>query len=508
MKRQNIFNLLLGSLLFSCAFLASCNNDDSEEDPITGGSRVLTFDVSETFEESTDEANRALSEKPDTIYQEFENGMMLQTVVEQDKIVHSRATAIADGTQVLAIVLNLSANKIHRIQQLTVSNGLLTCEIPTGFNVKVVFYSYNSKTQIPSTTLAVGDDADISVSTKWNKESSKDILWAQTGTIYPSSTSLGSITFKHVCSRVRLQITCGSGVSAFMASLSTGKDSYINLLSGTIESTSSYTSTSLVNIENVMGTSKTSPYKIFIPLIREPSSILTLSSFNNDFISPVITTTIPYAFKQGYSYTLHVAVENKVIWGWSSDYYQWDAVSRFIPGSAPSVGNPSSLWRGGMDPAYNSCKNCPTDDDIQIMLGNGVYWDAAGPTWYDYNGNPYTTGIWVKKKSKWNTSLKTDHVTPKTATSTQRTSKDYVFLPASGSLSINGISSNIGIGGRYWSSMPSPETQSLPGAHSLSFYEKSACLDLYSEYDSPWIEDGQLGIYVPRSSGFSLCRFE
>ena len=67
MKKQNFNPILLGGLLLASAFLSSCSNTDLEKENIDYGSRTITFEVGQGFDESVDEEARSLSEKPDTI---------------------------------------------------------------------------------------------------------------------------------------------------------------------------------------------------------------------------------------------------------------------------------------------------------------------------------------------------------------------------------------------------------------------------------------------------------
>ena len=161
MKKQNFNPILLGGLLLASAFLSSCSNTDLEKENIDYGSRTITFEVGQGFDESVDEEARSLSEKPDTIYQTFSDGIEIKTVIERDKEINSRTVyTVNEGTKVLAFIIDAASNKIYSIQELTVASGSkITCEVPN-FDVQIVFYS-NNNTVTPTTKLAVDDHISV-----------------------------------------------------------------------------------------------------------------------------------------------------------------------------------------------------------------------------------------------------------------------------------------------------------------------------------------------------------
>lgn len=312
MRRKEFFNIVYGSLLFIGAFLTSCNNDEMEEGN-TSGSRVMTFDVSETFNESSDGESRAFGEKSDTVYQKLNNGMEIEAVIERDKAENSRAPQeVANGTKVLAIVINLSTNKIYKMYNLSVANNKLSCIVPTGFNSKVVFYSYNSTTLMPTTTLEIGDDAGI-YSKNNAEQKDNDVMWAETGTIYPSSTSLGTVVFKHLFARTRVIMTRQSGLlNTFSISFAGNvgdERANVNIIQGT-RTTYNFpfeTTTTLTNADMSAAYTKYSIFRTIIPKGAYPT-MMNLNTINGyDLTGQSLKFDI--ALMSGCSYTIKIKVK-------------------------------------------------------------------------------------------------------------------------------------------------------------------------------------------------------
>ena len=205
MKTKELLPVFFTNLLFLLVLLSSCSDNDQKVN-IGNGTRMLTFSVREGFDETSNESSRGLEETPDTTYQRLKDGTILEAVVECDKIADSRAAEpIAAGTKVLAIVIDAMNNVVYRIHDLTVDdNGQLSCEVPDTY-VRVIFYSYNSLYEMPTTTLEAGDWAFLE--TKNNTENfMRDVMRFETGTIGPDDTELGVILFKHLFTRVRVRM--------------------------------------------------------------------------------------------------------------------------------------------------------------------------------------------------------------------------------------------------------------------------------------------------------------
>lgn len=437
MKKQNFNPILLGGLLLASAFLSSCSNTDLEKENIDYGTRTITFEVGQGFDESVDEEARSLSEKPDTIYQTFSDGIEIKTVIERDKEINSRIVyTVNEGTKVLAFIIDAASNKIYSIQELTVASGSkITCEVPN-FDVQIIFYS-NNNTVTPTTKLAVDDH--ISVTGKNNTEyyPANDAMWFKTSTIKPTDSTLGTIKFKHLFSRIRAAVHCDDGVLSFKTTLETVacEQGEIDVIKGDMQCihTGKLLSIPMEALPTSSAQVQMSPYSLFIPADDKMPSRFILNYLNDEKLSDKYVN-VAYEYYPGYSYTLHmyVNIKRKIIWGWTPEYYQWDAKDPYSPdGGVPASGS-SSYFNDKTEYAINTCANAPSYDDLIKILNSGVYWDNSGPTWKDHKGNAHRTGVWVMKKRNWVSSPTYTSVNVKQATSDQRNSDEYIFLPAAG----------------------------------------------------------------------------
>jgi hypothetical protein len=452
MKKQYFTNLLFGFLLLAGTALSSCSNEELSNEEIESGTRTITFDISQGFEESADEKMRGFSEKNDTIYQKFSNGMEISTFIEEDKAINSRATEVVEvGTKVLAIVVDEN-NKICKIQTTEIETYYkLTCQVPN-YKVRIIFYSHNSKSSIPTIPLSVGDY--ISTDTKTNTIGyEKYAMIAETGFINPGNSSMGTILFKHAFCRARVCLYYGKGVTSFTTTLKdmSNESAKVNINTYQIErSNTGYKDLEFTGSRYSSSTNLFSAFYLpFIPRNDATNIDVYLDKINDKIIGE--STTLYYNFKPGHSYTIYINVGNrsKIVDGWTPKFYQWDAKAIFTPGTTPAAGS-SSHYNESSDIASNSCKDCPTNDEIRRIMNSGVYWDDNGEIWSDYEGRIHRTGVWVKKRNKWAAAGSSGGEIPE-ATDAIRNSDDYVFLPASGW--INGSSvADVGERGFYWSS--------------------------------------------------------
>ncbi len=126
-----------------------------------------------------------------------------------------------------------------------------------------------------------------------------------------------------------------------------------------------------------------------------------------------------------------------------NNYYGWDASSE---GWTTDENGSYYIPYNGGSVATNSCKNCPTYNQIQMYLAAGIYWDTS------------KHGAWFKKRARipgfYNGSAnKVTWIAPVVVSSFTNTI-DYFFLPARGNESWNGEMWGIDHG-YYWSSTPS-----------------------------------------------------
>ncbi len=303
MKRQNLFNILLVSLFAASTFLVSCSNDNLDEN-IPSGTRLMKFNVSQAFDENTSERAVGGMEKPDTIYQKINDSIQIKAVIEQDKAINSRAEySVQAGTRVLAIVTDVTKNEIYKMHELTVaSDGSLSCEVP-GFAVQIIFYSYNSTSVIP-----ISDDYYNAM-----ENYSRDVMWFKTQVINPTDTSLGTVKFKHLFSRVRVEMhdRTSSGISSFDTTLEkcTYEDVLMDINDGTYES---YDMLANLPIKASTSTPRTvldSDYKTIIPYEDTMPMKLAVNKIDGTTLTDQSMTFIKM-FEPGYSYTIHLYVES------------------------------------------------------------------------------------------------------------------------------------------------------------------------------------------------------
>ena len=125
-----------------------------------------------------------------------------------------------------------------------------------------------------------------------------------------------------------------------------------------------------------------------------------------------------------------------------SDYYQWDAYAPYnLEDYNEDFGHGLSGYNRTTGTATQSCKDAPTNDEIQMYLGAGVYWVEDGPAYKLPDGKTYRIGLMLKKKAnieefEEGTATKKLNVTPTTGKSYETLKNDYFFLPAAGGCDI------------------------------------------------------------------------
>ncbi|WP_455667536.1 hypothetical protein [Phocaeicola sp.] len=507
MKRRNFLNKLFGSLLVASTFLSSCSNNDLNGN-IASGNRILKFNVSQTFDNNSNEGARSIIEKPDTVYQNFSDGTQIKAVIEQDGVINSRANTtypVLTGTKVAAIVIDESTNKIHRIQPLTVeSNGSMSCEVPNDATVSIIFYSYNSIIDIPMV------DQDNTI---YKEVHGKDVMWFKTQPIQPTDTNLGNVKFKHLFSRAKVVMhdKRGIGISKFETTLEKSGSTFamVDLIAGTIESQDHDKDISLNKDATSPAIDLESDYEIIIP--NDAISTMKLSVTNIDGR----TLTDKYIIlnkklEQGYSYTINIYVDafSNQIEDEPSIFYQWDAKAPWtIEGALPAYGKEEYFNTDKI--ASNSCKDCPTAEEIKKILAAGVYWDEHGPEWVDKIGRTRTRGLWIPKRSIWEkeAGAKT-YAVANQILDEQRASGDYIFLPCAGFMSFEtceyGPLSEPAAEAWYWSSEPSTSGGVYSSEHANCLYFTRVS----QGNDDRAYADVKLKEAVPRKMGGSIWRAE
>lgn len=187
------------------------------------------------------------------------------------------------------------------------------------------------------------------------------------------------------------------------------------------------------------------------------------------------------------------------------DYFQWDAYSHYVSGTNSTNNNNwvagNEQYHYGTDvTAQQSCKDCPTANQIMDYLNADHFWDDGhpGPGRMTYtvekNGilTVYHTGMWFKKGVATpgsTTVINTDNHAPKDWTNDAaiRTSGYYFFLPAAGFFYGSSVN-DLGDYGLYWSSTPDIDSDI---AYLLGFNSGYAGLGYNNRYFGflPWVAE-------------------
>jgi|GEM_PF-1249156 len=218
--------------------------------------------------------------------------------------------------------------------------------------------------------------------------------------------------------------------------------------SGTV-TTGSLTGATSWTVNNIAASSGTAPvYLMTFPDTRSGTLTITATASDGSTYSRTITLSaflLTSGSMKAYKVTLNLVPPTTT---YSFNYYMWDATAAYVSGT----NNYNTITSGV---ATNSCKDCPTYDQIQMYIGAGTYWDSTTP-WKDASGATHTGGLWLKKRAYISgfdagTATKSTSATPTAGIPTP--TSQYFFLPASGYMS-GSIASNVGSYGFYWSSTP------------------------------------------------------
>jgi len=281
---------------------------------------------------------------------------------------------------------------------------------------------------------------------------------------------LSNTAFTGTLSSVTFTYTASSGSSLLPASGGFTLSNTGTVTGGTLTGGTSWT------VNNVSASSGTaSVYLMTFPDTRSGTLTITATASNGSTYSRTITLSalsLTSGSMKAYKVTLNSSVTT-----YSLKYYSWDATAEYIDG----VTNYNTITTGV---ATNSCKDCPTFDQMQMYIGAGAYWDSS-TSWKDGSGTAHTGGIWLKKKAYISgfdagTATKVTSAAPTNGVPTN--TSEYFFLPAGGYVSGSNSASDVGNIGYYWSSMPSSEA---PYVYMLGF-------------DSYGVEAG----YLERNYGF------
>ena len=463
-----------------CILLCSCGRkefdvwDENSHCWVGEETRTLTFLLTESYADSVPDS----TSHPEYEMQQlpFQGGRTLSSRLLHDAPAQTRAASmLKEGTKVTALVIGLGAGKpLLDKQDLTVRSGKISVKIPADIECTIIFYSYNSDQQSPQISHATG--VSLSAGIAIQEDYTKDLLWGSTGSITAGSPSHSGITLKHMLSRIRIRVVCEIGLlTAYKFNIHpsiASTKATINLLEGTLSANNvpflkplilefddkTYTGPSSLPPtwslnEGLQASTRESSYEMFIPAeeVKDISlTALSMKVYGEDVLDNGNNKpfSVTKKFLPGSSYTLELTI--KARWN-PGRQLGWDA-SSYRDMYKPSL-EEGWKWRYNADTgqASNLCKDCPSYEDILVMLGNGVYSDRNGPSYFGSDGHRYNTGIWVMKQEYWDSEKKADlddYIKMQPVTQDIKNSGKYVFLPGIGSVWSDMKQSF----GSYWSS--------------------------------------------------------
>lgn len=473
---MNSAKALLMGLAMTCG-MASCGNDDSVvtqegSDGLDGLDMELTYTVGEAQTDSV--FTRTTPARVESDKQTF-MGMEVETTVMEDKGYAQAAkspgtratvynTVDLEGKTVYAFVYDPSTNKtVANMQTLTVTGGKLTVRGKRG--CKILFYI--------GIKPSVSKGKDLSTVTV-NQNSSTDPMRCESDVITSPDQNLGTLSFKHLFSKLRVTLRTSNGAIVNAFKLTTKekidyKTAKVNVFNGNCTRSSSGS----VKTFAVSGNTTSSAVADYQTLITDHSGATTdltlvfapygegatIGGAKNWLTSVNDTLKLKSrTFLPGHRYSINITVkpantESYLNSGFRADrnFYQWDAYEPYGTGDSLSwsAGNSGArflAWNSaynGKDIASQSCKNCPSYTEMQMYLGAGVLADDGHSGAYQQSYTctdpdtgekiTYHAGVWVKKKQY--ISGFSDGTAPKATSSsatgrpTAETINQYFFLP-------------------------------------------------------------------------------
>ena len=225
-------------------------------------------------------------------------------------------------------------------------------------------------------------------------------------------------------------------------------------------------------VSNIAASSGTAPvYLMTFPDTRSGTLTITVTASDGSTYSRTITLNA-FSLTSGSMKSYKVTL-NKQVTTYSFNYYEWDATATCVDG----VDNYNTITSGV---ATNSCKDCPTYDQIQMYIGAGTYWDST-TSWKDASsGTVYTGGLWLKKKayiSGFDVGTATKFISATPTKGIPSNTSEYFFLPASGGM-FSPVAELVGSYGFYWSSTPYSSS-----TYGLGFYSTFVSANYYQRND-------------------------
>lgn len=454
--------------------MASCGNDDNVTTPKTtdefeGLDMTLTYSVGEAQNDSV--FTRGMAARPMTEKHTF-MGMEVETSVTEDKAVPQTArtrgtvynTVNLEGKTVYAIVFDPATNKVVAPrQELTVNDGKITVRGKRG--CRILFYIGSTPNVIKGNNLSTF---------KVNENNTTDPMQCVSDVITSLDQDLGTLSFKHVFSKIRvvLKTSDGTVVNAFRL---TTKEKFNNPYASVNILDRSYTVRGITKdmtfaVSGNTTSEATTDYQNFIVSTSSTLTDLTLL-FAKEGKGATIggsrnwLTDVNNAlklksrvFQPGHRYSINITVKPSntdayLNSGYRADrnYYQWDAYEVYGVGDQRkwSAGNSGGRFGSyfNTSDASQSCRNCPSTDEMQMYIGAGVLIDDGHTGTYQQSytitdpvtgdKTTYHEGVWLKKKQyivgfDSGTAPKVSNTAGTKGRPTKDNISEYFFMPFTG----------------------------------------------------------------------------
>ena len=454
--------------------MASCGNDDNVDIPETTDEfgdldMTLTYSVGEAQNDSV--FTRGMAAQPRTERHTF-MGMEVETSVTEDRAmpqaVRARATVYntvnLEGKTVYAIVFDPATNKVVAPrQQLTVSDGKITVRGKRG--CRILFYI--------GSTPYVTSGKDLSTF-KVTQSNTTDPMQCVSDVITSPDQELGTLSFKHVFSKIRvvLKTSDGTVVDAFRlttkeklnhqyASVNIFDRSYTvggSTSNMTFAVSGNTTSEATADYQNVIVSTAGTPTDLTLLFDKEGKGV-TIGGSRNWLTDVNNTLTLKSrVFRPGHRYSINITVKPSdtdayLNSGYRTDknYYQWDAYEVYGVGdqrtwSAGNSGGRFGTYFNTSD-ASQSCKNCPSTGEMEMYLGAGILVDDGHTGAYQQSytitdpvtgaKTTYHEGVWLKKKQyivgfDGGTAPKVRYTAGTKGRPTKDDISEYFFMPFAG----------------------------------------------------------------------------
>ena len=454
--------------------MASCGNDDNvttsgAADGFEDLDMTLTYSVGEAQNDSV--FTRGMAARPQTERHTF-MGMEVETSVTEDKTVpqaaRTRATVYntvnLEGKTVYAIVFDPATNKVVAPrQELTVSDGKITVRGKRG--CKILFY-------IGSTPYVTAGN-DLSTFTV-GQNNTTDPMQCVSDVITSLDQDLGTLSFRHVFSKIRvvLKTSDGTVVNAFRLTTKEKLNSQgasVNILDRsytvwgststmTFAVSGNTTSEATADYQNLIARTSNTPTDLTLLFAKEGKGATIGGSRNwlTDVNNALKLKS--RVFQPGHRYSVNITVkpsntDTYLNSGYRADknYYQWDAYEVYGVGDQRkwSAGNSGGRFGSyfNTSDASQSCRNCPSTDEMQMYIGAGVLIDDGHTGTYQQSytitdpvtgdKTTYHEGVWLRKKQyivgfDSGTAPKVSNTSGTKGRPTKDNISEYFFMPFTG----------------------------------------------------------------------------